>query len=74
MFLHLSNTITGVMNAFFKEYGKIELETQLLQVSKIKSQKISEFSLISFVSMSMLCVALFVLRLLISFMNSSHST
>ena len=74
MFLHLSNTITGVMNAFFKEYGKIESETQLLQVSKIKSQKISEFSLISFVSMSMLCVALFVLRLLISFMNSSHST
>ena len=69
MFLHLSNTITVVMNAFFKEYGKIESETQLLQVSKIKSQKISEFSLITFVSMSMLCVALFVLRLLISFMN-----
>ena len=37
----------------------------------MKSPKISEFSLIGFVGMSVLCVALFALRLLISFMISS---
>ena len=61
------------MIAFFKEFGKIELETQLLY-PKIKSPKISEFSLISLVGMSVLCVALFVLSVFISFMISSRST
>ena len=55
------------MIAFFKELGKIELETQLLKFTKIKSPKISEFSIISLVGMSVLCVALSVSNLLISF-------
>ena len=60
---------TGVMNAFFREFGIIELETQLL-----KFPKITECSLMSFLGMSVLCATLFVLRLLISFKISSRST
>ena len=61
------------MIAFFKKLGKIELEAQLLQLPKIKSPKMSAFCLIRLVAMFVLYVALFVLRLLISFMISRRS-
>ena len=53
-----------------------QLDTQLWKaiIPKTKSPKISEFSLISLVGMSVLRLALFVLRLVIFFMISSRST
>ena len=43
---------------FFKGLGYIEVKTQLLKFPKVNSQKISQFSLISFVGISVLCIAL----------------
>ena len=47
------------MIASFKELQKIKLGTRLLQFPKIKSPKIPELSLTSFVGMPVLCVPVF---------------
>ena len=54
---------TGVITTFFVELGKSEQKTLLLTFPEKKSPKIPEFSLICFMGMSVLCVALFVSNL-----------
>ena len=61
-------------DCIFQGVWKNGIGNAIIIIFKNKFQKISEFSLIRFVGMPVLCMALFVLRLLISFMTSSRST
>ena len=73
-FIFESFSCTGVIFDSFNADGKTDWEIVSVRFLKIKSAKMSEFSLINLVGMSVFCVALFAFKFFISFNISSLST
>ena len=76
IFFYLLNFFlcTGVIFASFNADGKTDWEILSFRFSKIKSTKMSKYSLINLVGMSVFCVALIAFKFFISFKISYLST